>query len=136
VFEAQEVREEGASQERVAMLIQDEILSLSMMRYAGQPLPVEGSEPIKVEALAFGGIGRITTDDLKGSGAPGAEPAPPRPQGTALVEMLEGRETIPMAALPQPARRWRSWLLWGAVAVVVLGGAGAAWFLWLAELVG
>lgn len=127
VFEAQAVREEGASQERIGLLIQDEILSLSMLRYAGQPLPVEGSQPVPVERISLSG--RISLEDLKGGGAGRAETPMVRPQGTALVEMLEGRETIPMAPVAGSSRRaWRvaKWALVGLVGLAALA-AGALW---------
>ena len=128
VFESQAVREEGATQEHIGMLITDEILSLSMMRYAGQPLPVEGSNPVSVERIQLGG--RISADDLKGSGDH-AEPPVARPQGTALVEMLEGRETIPMSSVSAPTRSITSYLLWTLLGLAVLGVLGAGvFFFW------
>lgn len=132
VFEAQAVAAEGASQERIGSLIQEEILSLSMMRYAGQPLPVEGSNPIPVEALPPTGASRISAEDIRGVLAPGTEPSSQiRPQGTALVEMLEGRETIPMMTLGAPSRGPLFWVVLAAAGVAVIAGlAAGAWLLW------
>lgn len=127
IFEAQEVHEEGASQERIGMLIQDEILSLSMMRYAGQPLPVEGSEPVPVERISV--TGRVSSEDLKGGGRGRGEAPQVRPQGTALVEMLEGRETMPMASMGGGTRTvwsYAKWVLLGLVGIAGLA-AGALW---------
>lgn len=130
VFEAQAVAAEGATQERIGLLIQDEILSLSMMRYAGQPLPVDGANPIKLEELARVAGGRISSDDLKGVGAPG-DYQPRQTQGTALVEMLEGRETIPMVSIGSPSRGTGAYVAWSVALVVALAGLGVgAWFLW------
>jgi serine/threonine-protein kinase len=131
-FEAQAVAAEGATQERIVNLIQEEILSLSMMRYAGQPLPVEGSAPIAVEALGRLAAGRISTEDIRGVQAPGAESSSQvRPQGTALVEMLEGRETIPMVTIGTAGRSAGFWATWIALAVAALAALGAgAWYLW------
>lgn len=127
VFEAEEVREEGATQERIGMLIQDEILSLSMLRYAGQPLPVEGSQPVPVERISM--KGRISLEDLRGGGAGRLETQSLRAQGTTLVEMLEGRETISMTFVAGSSRRvWTyvKWALLGIVGVAALA-AGAYW---------
>ncbi|NOZ00722.1 MAG: serine/threonine protein kinase [Deltaproteobacteria bacterium] len=126
VFEAQAVREEGATQEHIGMLITDEILSLSMLRYAGQPLPVEGSNPIAIERIGQGG--RITDEDLRGSVKGDAPPPATRPQGTALVEMLEGRETIPMSAVSQTGRSKKTYLLWVLLGILALGAVGAGFF--------
>jgi len=124
VFETQAVQEEGASQEHIGMLITDEILSLSMMRYAGQPLPVEGSNPLDSEYIKLDG--RISVDDLKGTGASDDEPVKTRPQGTALVEMLEGRETIPMAQVSPPKKgigKKSIVALWALVGLAALSAA-------------
>ncbi|MBL6974095.1 MAG: serine/threonine protein kinase [Deltaproteobacteria bacterium] len=129
VFEAQAVREEGATQEQIGMLISDEILSLSMLRYAGQPLPVEGSVPVSVERIQLGG--RISAEDIKGSPNPNAEPPVERPQRTALVEMLEGRETTPMSAVTIPKRSPWTLILWIMLGVVGVGTISAgAYFIW------
>lgn len=125
VFEAQAVAAEGATQERISSLIHEEILSLSMMRYAGQALPVDGAAPIQLQSLGRLSTGRISTDDLRGNIQPGAETSSQsRPQGTALVEMLEGRETIPMMAPITARRRWKFWLavVGAAIAALALGG--------------
>ena len=129
-FEAQAVAAEGATQERIAMLIQEEILSLSMMRYAGQPLPVEGSAPVAIEALAKIGGGRISAEDIRGTMTPGAETSSQtRPQGTALVEMLEGRETIPMMAMSQPNHGAGFWIAMTAIGIVGMALlAAVGWF--------
>lgn len=131
IYEAQAVEAEGASQERLALLISDEILSLSMMRYAGQTLPVEGSNPILIETLGRVSGGRLSSDDLKGvsSGMEGASGT--RTQGTALVEMLEGRETIPMTVMGTRQKGGGSWVLWGLGGLLALVGLGAlGWVLW------
>ena len=131
IYEAQAVEAEGASQERLAMLISDEILSLSMMRYAGQTLPVEGSNPIQIETLGRVSGGRLSSDDLKGvaTGLEGASAT--RTQGTALVEMLEGRETIPMVVMGTQRKRGSSWLAWGVGGLLALVGLGVlGWVLW------
>lgn len=122
VFEAKEVQEEGANEERIGALIQDEILSLSVIRYAGQPLPVEGSQPIPVERISLSG--RISLEDVKG-GKHGPE-TPTSSQGTALVELLEGRETLPMSVIAPPVKGAWWYVKWGllallAVATVALG---------------
>jgi serine/threonine-protein kinase len=136
VFEAQAVAAEGASQERIGGLIQEEILSLSMMRYAGQPLPVEGSNPIVVEQLEKIGGGRISAEDIRGVSTPGAETSSQiRPQGTALVEMLEGRETIPMMTLGAPSRGPMWYVAWVAAGLgVLIGAAVGAYFAWGRDL--
>jgi serine/threonine-protein kinase len=132
VFEAQAVAAEGASQERIGTLIQEEILSLSMMRYAGQPLPVEGSAPVPVQALVKLSGGRISAEDIRGNVTPGAETSSQtRPQGTALVEMLEGRETIPMMTVGSKGHGALFWvgLIGAIVAVLGIGGAFAYFYL-------
>jgi serine/threonine-protein kinase len=131
VFERQEVQAEGVSQERLQMLIQEEILSLSMMRYAGQPLPVEGSNPIQVETMGRVGGGRISSDDLRGRMLPAEGMSTTRTQGTALVEMLEGRETIPMVSITSASRGPGHYALWiGGGILVALGLAAGGWVLW------
>jgi eukaryotic-like serine/threonine-protein kinase len=131
IFEAQAVEAEGASQERIGLLISDEILSLSMMRYAGQSLPVEGSNPIQLETLGRLSGGKLSSDDLKGVTVTLDGPSMTRTQGTALVEMLEGRETIPMTVIGAPRRSSPTWLLWGVGGALALVGLGAlGWVLW------
>jgi serine/threonine protein kinase len=133
VFEAQAVAAEGATQERIGLLIQDEILSLSMMRYAGQPLPMDGANPIKLEELGRVAGGRISSDDLKGVGSP-ADHQPRMSQGTALLEMLEGRETTPMIAGAKGHGGGSGrFVAWTVAAVVALAGLSVgAWFVWSA----
>lgn len=116
-----------SSQERIGQLIQEEILSLSMMRYAGQPLPVEGSRPIDPELLARAAGTRVAAQDLKGQTRSGVDGAGGnRAQGPALVEMLEGRETVPQYQ-PPPRRQGGRTLLWvgiGVAVAAVLGTVG------------
>lgn len=139
VFDHQEVQAEGVNQERIQMLIQDEILSLSVMRYAGQPLPVEGANPIPVETLSRLGGGRISQDDLKGRAGlgEGLGAGRTRTQGTALVDLLEGRDTMPMVSIgaPPPAqRRVAFWVAGGVVLALALAAGG--YFLWFRVLAG
>ncbi|MBP7126020.1 serine/threonine protein kinase [Myxococcota bacterium] len=131
IFEAQAVEAEGLNQERISLLISDEILSLSMMRYAGQPLPIEGSTPIRLETLNRLGGGHLSSEDLRGQAARiGDGSAIPRTQGTPLVEMLEGRETMAMPALQPRARSGGPWLWVGIGGLLLLGAlAAAGWFL-------
>jgi serine/threonine-protein kinase len=120
IFEAAKVKEEGATRERIAMLIQDEILSLSMIRYGGQPLPVEGSTAISVDEVSLGG--RVSPEEIKadatlmsvGSGT----------QGLSLGEILEGRETLQMVKVSDE-RPWRKFVLIGALGVAVIASLAA-----------
>ena len=138
VFEHQEVQAEGVNQERINMLIQDEILSLSVMRYAGQPLPVEGANPIPVDTLSRLGGGRISQDDLKGRAVVGdGVVGRTCTQGTALVEMLEGRETVPMATIGAGTPVRNRTVIWVIAGVVLVAGlAVGGWFLWSLVLAG
>jgi len=131
IFEAQAVEAEGLSQERIGLLISDEILSLSMMRYAGQPLPIEGSTPIRLETLNRLGGGHLSSEDLRGlASRPGEGSALSRTQGTPLVEMLEGRETMAMPAMQQRGRQPVPWLWIGLGSLALLAAlAAAGWFL-------
>ena len=129
-FDAQAVAAEGAHQERIGALIQEEILSLSMMRYAGQPLPVEGSTPIAVERLEKVSSGRISAEEIRGEVRGVSESSSQiRPQGAALVEMLEGRETIPMMTLGGPSHGWLWYAGWAAAGLLVIGAVAAGAYL-------
>lgn len=134
IYSAQEVAEEGITQERIGTLIQEEILSLSMMRYAGQPLPVEGASPIDIEGLSRIEGGRISSDDLRGvrsATSPGELGRTSTQSGPALVELLEGRETIPMVIVGNKSRGVGFYILWALAGLAVLAGLGAGgWVLW------
>jgi serine/threonine-protein kinase len=114
------------SQERIGQLIQEEILSLSMMRYAGQPLPVEGSKPLDPDLLVKAAGTRVAAQDLKGQARGGVDGAGGnRGQGPALVEMLEGRETVPQyQPPPRQGGRTLMWVGIGVAALAVLGTVG------------
>ena len=125
-FEAPEARNQSVGPERIGSLIQEEILSLSMMRFAGQPMPVDGSGALSAESLTPIQGNRISFDDLRGMPPTGSGLVmAPRPEGTALVEMLEGRETIPMVALNAGGRHWWKWALWIGIGVVAAAGLAA-----------
>lgn len=50
----------------IGNLIQDEILSLSMVKYSGKPLPIDGQEPIKLEEISYSGRDSIDEEDIFG----------------------------------------------------------------------
>jgi len=50
----------------IGNLIQDEILSLSMVKYSGKPLPLEGEEPIRLEEISYSGHDTINDEDIFG----------------------------------------------------------------------
>ncbi len=129
-FDHHEVAVETNDQERIGTLIQDEILSLSVMRYAGQPIPVEGASPISVETLGRLGGGRISQDDLKGRSSI-SDVGRTRTQGTALVDMLEGRETVPMVTVgpTSPSKgRLALWIIGGTLLAAGLAVGGWLFF--------
>lgn len=132
IFAAEEVAEEAITQERINALISEEILSLSMMRFSGRALPVDGANPIRLEELTRLEEGRISSSDLKGIAPDGLEGGRTRTQGIALVDMLEGRETVPMQAVNTPARRGGMPVAAKiAIGVAAAGAIGAGgWFLW------
>jgi len=132
IFAAEEVAEETITHERIHSLISEEILSLSMMRFSGRSLPVDGATPIRLEELTRLEEGRISSSDLKGLAPEGIENAKTRTQGIALVDMLEGRETVPMTAVGRKdSKGSRNLVLKILLVVGVLGGlAAAAYFMW------
>ncbi|HOE81994.1 MAG: serine/threonine protein kinase [Myxococcota bacterium] len=136
VFEHHEVLEEGINHERIQALIQEEILSLSVIRYAGQPLPVEGATPILLDTMSRLGSGRISQDDLMGRAAisDGRRPAT---QSMAIVDLLEGRETVPMVTVGPPPPKERHlavWIVAGVLAAAALATGG--YFLWTKVIAG
>ncbi len=137
IFAAEEVAEEAISHDRISSLISEEILSLSMMRFSGRSLPVDGAEPIKLEELTRLEEGRISSSDLKGLAPEGLDAARTRTQGIALVDMLEGRETVPLAAMGKPEKAGLSVGVKVLIVAGVLGAIGAAVFFardWLMNL--
>lgn len=125
VFEAQAVRAEEENIERIGGLINEEILSLSMLRYAGQPLPVDGASAINVDAIPAGKAYRIGLEDLKSpSQYTGTTSSLTPTQSTALVEMLEGRETVPLTPVKGESEEWRKWVLLGLGGLIALGAMG------------
>jgi serine/threonine-protein kinase len=132
IFAMDEVAEENISQDRISALISEEILSLSMMRYAGRNLPVDGSAPIRIEELTRLEEGRISSADLKGTSSEAMESSKGRTQGSALVDMLEGRETIPMMAMTRPENKSGGSPVVKVFAVIgILGAIGVGgWYLW------
>lgn len=130
IFAAEEVAEEAITHDRINSLISEEILSLSMMRFAGKSLPVDGATPIRLEELTRLDEGRISSSDLKGLAPEVLDSTRTRTQGIALVDMLEGRETVPLSAMKRPDGKNGRSQAWKIILAVALGGgiAAAGWF--------
>ena len=62
----QESSDEAISINSIGNLLHDEILSLSVVRYSGKPLPIEGQKPIKIEEITYSGQDTINENDIFG----------------------------------------------------------------------
>lgn len=133
------------NQEKIGALIQDEILSLSLMRFSSDPMPIEGSVPLSYESLNLQTQARLTPQDIwceerhAAESRQTAESKPVvQPGGeTTLVEMLEGKETIPMLTMrlkESGDSRLNTHLIYAIIMLVLLLG-GAVMFLYFYDII-
>lgn len=65
IFEEKE-EDDSVISHAIGTMIQDEILSLSMVKYEGKPMPLEGKDPIKLEEITYSGEDKIREEEIFG----------------------------------------------------------------------
>ncbi len=65
IFEEKE-EDDSVISHAIGTMIQDEILSLSMVKYEGKPMPLEGKDPIKLEEITYSGEDKISEEEIFG----------------------------------------------------------------------
>ncbi len=134
VFEG-EPEDDATSIHAIGNLIQDEILSLSMVKYAGKPLPIEGEDPIKLEEISYSGKDTIDEEEIFGEGFLGKEDLSDmgsEQDSTASeadkTEDSKSQEIAPAAAAAKKGGHPWLWVLLFFLLVTVFGVG--AWYLW------
>ncbi|MCA9518075.1 MAG: serine/threonine protein kinase [Myxococcales bacterium] len=145
LFGTRDSDESDSHQERIAEMIDEEIANLSMLGFSSAVRGVSGSQPVDPKALAFRGSPRFDLSAFWAGTGPirAAQPDQGTPSATLramdeartgadLVKMLEGDST---GSVDWPstdvghAPSSSSWPLIAIVALVLLGGAAAVYFL-------
>ena len=113
LFEEKE-EDEGRAIHAIGTMIQEEILSLSMVKYSGKPMPVEGEKPIKLEEIQYTGEDKIKVEEIFGD-------------ASEVVLKPETSKDSPPREVVQKADSSGSPLLWVAIffgILLVLGILG------------